>query len=309
LLRVHECAVIPLLWHGRATGVIVVDNQVTRFKITTHDIKGITRYAETATNALETIKLVNTLDRSINQVKEANLKIRESQEILVQKEKLAVMGEMVAQMAHEVRGPLATIGGYASRVYKQMDQNDRHYGELTRIVEMVATLELVINDILDRSLPEEEISMGCDCAKAINKVLNMLEEEIHLRKISVSLNIQGDLPDINIKEHHLFEIINNLVRNALEAIDNDGLLLVLASSIENKVVITIQDTGQGIAEEVMGKIFSPFFTTKKDGTGIGLAVVKKLVEENHGSIEVRSVVKKGTTFIISFPVEPAGAIL
>lgn len=307
LLQVHECAVIPLVWHGRSTGVIVVDNQVTKSEITTHDIKGITRYAESATNALESAKLINILDRSINQVKEANLKIRESQEILVQKEKLAAMGEMVAHMAHEVRGPLATIGGYASRVFKHMDHTDKHYDEISRIVEIVGTLELVINDILDKSMPEEEVSMGCDCTKAINKVLSLLEEEIHFRKVSVSLNIQGDLPDINIREHQLFEIISNLVRNALEAIDNDGLLLVLASSIGDRVVITIQDTGQGINSDVEDKIFSPFFTTKKEGTGIGLAVVKKLVEENKGSIEVRSVLNKGTTFIISFPVEPEGA--
>lgn len=306
LLQVHECAVIPLLWHGRSTGVIVVDNQVTQSPITTHDIKGITRYAESATNALESAKLMNTLDRSINQVKEANLKIRASHEALVQKEKLAVMGEMVAHMAHEVRGPLATIGGYASRVFKQLDESDRHYNEISRIVEVVGTLEMVINDILDKSMPEEEVTMGCDCSKAINKVLGLLEEEIHLRKVSVSMNIQGDLPDINIKEHHLFEIISNVVRNALEAIDNDGLLLVLASSIDSQVVITIQDTGGGIDRDAEDKIFSPFFTTKKEGTGIGLAVVKKLVEENRGTIEVRSTVNKGTTFIISFPVESEG---
>jgi len=93
----------------------------------------------------------------------------------------------------------------------------------------------------------------------------------------------------------------------LEAINNDGLLLVLASSIEDKVVITIQDTGQGIQADTRDKIFSPFFTTKKEGTGIGLAVVKKLVEEYFGTVDVRSVVDKGTTFIISFPVESEGA--
>ncbi|MFH2131291.1 MAG: ATP-binding protein [bacterium] len=306
LFQVHECAIIPMLWHGRSTGVIVVDNQVTRSRITTHDIKGITRYVETATNALESEKLMISLDKSITQVKQANLKIRESQEILIQREKLAVMGEMVAHMAHEVRGPLATIGGYASRVFKQMDDADTHYDSLSRIVETVRTLELVVNDILTQSLPKQDVSKGCDCTKSINKVLSMLEDEIHLRKVSVSLNIQGDLPEINIKEHHLFEIVNNLVKNALESIENDGLLLVLASSISNKVVITIQDTGPGIPAEIKDKIFSPFFTTKKDGTGLGLVVVKNLVEQYNGSIEVRTLLNKGTTFIISFPVEPQG---
>ncbi len=306
LFQVHECAIIPLLWHGRSTGVIVVDNQVTQSRITMHDIKGITSYAERATNALESSKLLISLEKNINLVKQANLKIRESQEILVQKEKLAVMGEMVAHMAHEVRGPLATIGGYASRVFKQMDESDGHHNSMSRIVETVRTLELVINDILDVSLPEPENSRGCDCAKAINKVLSLLEEEIHVRKVSVSMNIQGSLPEIKIQEHHLFEIISNIVRNALESIDIDGLLLVLASHIEDQVVITIQDTGPGIPPEIKNKIFSPFFTTKEDGTGLGLVVVKKLVEENNGAIVVRTAPDKGTTFIISFPIEHKG---
>jgi len=306
LLQVHECAIIPLLWHGRSTGVIIVDNQVTQSQITTHDIKGITRYAEIATNALESSKLLSSLEKNINLVKQANLKIRESQEILIQKEKLAVMGEMVAHMAHEVRGPLATIGGYASRVFKQMDESDIHHNSMSRIVETVGTLELVINDILDVSLPEEELSNGCDCTKAINKVLSLLEEEIHIRKVSVSMNIQGSLPEINIKEHHLFEIISNLVRNALESIDSDGLLLVLASHIEDKVVITIQDTGPGIPLDIKSKIFSPFYTTKEDGSGLGLVVVKKLVEENNGAIVVRTAPDKGATFIVSFPINPKG---
>jgi len=177
---------------------------------------------------------------------------------------------------------------------------------MSRIVETVRTLELVINDILDVSLPEPENSRGCDCAKAINKVLSLLEEEIHVRKVSVSMNIQGSLPEIKIQEHHLFEIISNIVRNALESIDIDGLLLVLASHIEDQVVITIQDTGPGIPPEIKNKIFSPFFTTKEDGTGLGLVVVKKLVEENNGAIVVRTAPDKGTTFIISFPIEHKG---
>ncbi|NQU65523.1 MAG: GHKL domain-containing protein [SAR324 cluster bacterium] len=164
----------------------------------------------------------------------------------------------------------------------------------------------MINDILNVSLPVQVNSKGCDCTKAINKVLSLLEEEIHVRKVSVSMNIQGSLPEIYIKEHQLFEIISNLVRNALEAIGSDGLLLVLASHIEDKVVITIQDTGPGIPLEIRPKIFSLFFTTKNEGTGLGLVVVKKLVEENNGTILVRTAPDKCTTFVISFPIEPKG---
>jgi signal transduction histidine kinase len=306
ILQVHECIAVPLIWHGRSTGLIIADNVVTNVPISNLDIKDLTRFAAEASTAIESSKLLSNLDRSIMQIRQANLKIKASQTMLLQKEKLAAMGELVAHMAHEVRGPLATIGGFASRVRKQLNEDDKHYDSISRIVDTVGTLELVINDILDGSLPVKEQTMGCDCSKAINKVLALLEEEIHKRKISVNLNIQGNLPKISIKEHHLFEIINNLVKNALEAIDQKGLLLILAGTIDHKVVITIQDTGSGIAPASEEKIFSPFFTTKEKGTGLGLVVVRKLVEDNDGTIDIRSIPEKGTTFIISFPIDDLG---
>lgn len=305
-LQVHECIIVPLIWHGRSTGLIIADNVVTKAPITNLDIMDLTRFAAEASTSIESAKLLSNLDRSIMQIRHANMKIKAGQAMLLQKEKLAAMGELVAHMAHEVRGPLATIGGFASRVRKQLNANDKHYDSISKIVETVGTLELVINDILDGSLPAKQTAEGCDCTKAINKVLALLEEEIHKRKISVNLNIQGNLPKINIKEHHLFEIVNNLVKNALEAMEQDGLLLVLAGRIDNKVVITIQDTGPGISPASEEKIFSPFFTTKEKGTGLGLVVVKKLVEDNDGSIDIRSIPEKGTTFIISFPIEEKG---
>ncbi len=305
-LQVHECIVVPLIWHGRSTGLIIADNVVTKVPITNLDIKDLSRFATEASTAIESSKLLSNLDRSIMQIRQANMKIKASQTMLLQKEKLAAMGELVAHMAHEVRGPLATIGGFASRVRKQLNEDDKHYESISRIVDTVGTLELVINDILDGSLPVKEDTEGCDCTKAINKVLALLEEEIHKRKISVNLNIQGNLPKISIKEHHLFEIINNLVKNALEAIEQQGLLLILAGTIDHKVVITIQDTGSGITPATEEKIFSPFFTTKEKGTGLGLVVVKKLVEDNDGTIDIRSIPEKGTTFIISFPIDDLG---
>lgn len=305
-LQVNECIIVPLIWHGRSTGLIIADNIITRAPITNLDIKDLTRFAAEASTSIESAKLLSNLERSIMQIRQANLKIKASQTMLLQKEKLAAMGELVAHMAHEVRGPLATIGGFASRVRKQLSPDDKHYNSINRIVDTVGTLELVINDILDGPLPVKQSSMGCDCTKAINKALGLLEDDIHKRRISVNLNIQGNLPKITIKEHHLFEIINNLVKNALEAMEQDGLLLVQAEVINDNVVITIKDTGPGLNAESREKIFSPFFTTKEKGTGLGLVVVKKLVEENHGSIKAESEPDKGTTFTVSFPIDDIG---
>lgn len=302
LLQVNECLIVPLVAHGQATGILVVDNQVTGSQITNHDIKGITKFSDSAINAIVSTKLLDNLDKSITQVKQANIKIRESQAVLLHKEKLAVMGEMVANMAHEIRGPLALIGGFVSRISRTLNPGDEHFESISIIADTVETLELVLNDILDNGVSKQEIFSGSDCSKTINRVLGLLEEEIHERKISVNLNLQGDLPKLVIRDHHLFEIINNLMRNALEAIGHDGLLIILASCFGDKVVVTIQDTGPGIPSEIEERMFTPFYTTKSEGTGLGLSVVKKLLDENSCDIRIHSIPKNGATFTLSFPI-------
>ncbi len=303
LLSVEECLIVPLVWHGQSIGVIVADNQVTKSRISNSDVSALTRVGTMAANAIQSVKLLLNLDKSISQVKRANLKIREGQAKLLQNEKLAAMGELVAHMAHEVRGPLAIIGGFASRTFRQLKKGDEHYDSLRRITETVGTLSLVINDILDGSLPAPARKKVCDCTKAIHKVLNLLEEEIHARKISVNLKIQGRLPQITVKEHNLFQIIHNLVNNALEAMGQNGLLHIRAKSFDDKVELAIKDTGPGIPPGDLDRVFQPFYTTKEEGTGLGLVVIKKLVEESGGSVEVKSFADEGTKFIISFPVK------
>lgn len=299
--HIEECIAVPLVWHDSPIGLILADNQVTRSPITNSDIKKLTRFSSTAANSIETVKLLINIEKYFNQLQAANLKVRESQAVLLQKEKLAALGEVVAHMAHEIRGPLAIIGGYAQRVFKDMPTDNRHYDSMRRIVETSKTLELVIGDILDGSSAPETSEVRCDCGKTINKVIGLFENEMNQRDISVTLNLQGNTPKINIKEHHLFEIVSNLVYNAIEAINTKGILSVATKFDEHQVIIQIQDSGIGIQEENLEKIFKPFYTTKENGTGLGLPVIKKLVEENKGQIRVNSPKNRGATFTLYFP--------
>lgn len=298
---VEESVVVPLVWHDTPIGIILADNQVTRSPITSSDIKKLTRFSSTAANSIETIKLLINIEKYFNQLQAANLKIRESQAILLQKEKLAALGEVVAHMAHEVRGPLSIIGGYAQRIFKDMPTESAHYDSMRRIVETAQTLELVLRDILDNSSTPTAPEVSCDCGKTINKVIGLFEDEMNQRDISVTLNLQGNTPKIHIKEHHLFEITSNLIHNAIEAIDTKGILSIATKLDSNQVIIQIQDSGIGIAPENIEKIFQPFYTTKKNGTGLGLPVIKKLIEDNKGQIKVSSPVNLGTTFTLYFP--------
>lgn len=298
---VNEAIIVPLIWHDTAIGVIVADNQVTQSPITSLDIKKLTRFSSTAANAIETTKLLLNIEKYFNQLQTANLKVREGQAILLQKEKLAALGEVVAHMAHEVRGPLSIIGGYAQRVYKDMGMDSPHYDSMRRVVETAKTLELVIGDILDGSSAPTTPEVVSDCEKIITKVIGLFEEEISQRDISVTLNLNGKTPDIHIKEHHLFEIISNLVYNAIEAIDREGILSIATQVDSDQVIIQIQDTGVGIKVEDLEKIFQPFYTTKQNGTGLGLPVIKKLIEENKGTVTVSSPTNRGTVFTLYFP--------
>jgi len=300
-LQVSECILVPLVWHGQAVGMLVADNAVTGQRISDSNISALNRFSKTAVEVIETVKLLSKLEDSIKYIKQTNLKIKESQAQLMQQEKLAAQGQLIAQMAHEIRGPMSIIGGFARRVHKRMGDQDSNYDSMVRIVDTVATLEEKLSEILDKTPKPEHVHLDCDASKTINRVISLMEEEIHNRKIAVNLNISGELRNIKIKEHHLFEIIHNLVKNALEAMEDGGLLLILANELGSMVVITIQDTGPGIPQDAEAKIFSPFYTTKTEGTGLGLVVVQKLVEEHRGMLTVHSLPSKGTTFTISLP--------
>ncbi len=298
----NECLIMPLVWHGRSIGLLVVDNAITEHPITDLDIRNLVRFARVACNVIISVRLLSQLEANINAINETNLKLKESQAAMLQKEKLAAKGQLLSQMAHEVRGPLAIIGGYANRVFQKLEPQSPHYQHLNRIVETCKTLEQVLNGILDKDVAKSaEIAPYSDLAKVINRVLGLMEEEILRRRISVNLNLSGDLPLVTMTEHHLFEVVHNLIKNALEAMEHEGLLLIVASKMDKNISLTIQDTGSGISQAALERLFSPYFTTKRHGTGLGLVIVQKLVREYHGNLNYHSLEGKGTTFNITLP--------
>lgn len=304
-LQVDECIIVPMTWHGVAVGMILADNIVTRKPIEFNEIRALNKFGQIAGDVIQSVKLLNELEQNILQLRHANQSIQESQAHLLRREQLAAKGELMAQMAHEIRGPLATVGGFARRVFNKLPDADENFSAMNHIVDTVKTLESVVNDILqDTPTSMHRNELECDVHTLINKVMNLLNEEIQSRDISVNLNIQGDLPLLPIQTHQLFEILNNLMKNALEAIGTSGLLAISALHNHGQLMISITDSGPGMSEEEKENLFTPFYTTKQTGTGLGLVVVKKLVEESSGTIAVMSVKGSGTTFTVKFPVNP-----
>ncbi len=302
-LNSDNMLIMPLVWHGRSVGLLVADNVITDTKINDQDIKSFIDFAEVASSVIISVRILSRLEQSIAAGNEVNIKLKESQNKLLEQEKMAAKGQLLNQMAHEVRGPLAAIGGFASRIYKKLDPTSPHYKRMGHIVDTALTLEKVLTGILDQALGKApEKRNFSDTAKVINKITSLLGEEISNRKISVNLNIQGDLPLVAVPDHHLFEVLNNLIKNAIEALDEEGLLLIVAKKTEEHISIAIQDTGPGIDPSAEGQLYTPYFSTKATGTGLGLVIVKKLVGEYSGELQYNTRLGKGTTFSVHFPI-------
>jgi PAS domain S-box-containing protein len=252
------------------------------------------------------VAIANTLAGIIERHR-ANQEKTMLQEQLMQAEKMVALGRLTANVAHEIRNPLTAVGGFARRLHKSAYLESREKEYVAIIVAEVARLEKILNNVL-------LISKGLELAKEPHDIHTLLDEVLRLyeflckeRTIIVSREYGIEHPDILIDREHVREAIMNVLANAIDSMSRGGKLLVSTREeiVEGQsfVDVAIQDSGEGIPEEQLKMIFEPFFTTKgpQKGTGLGLVLAKKVVEEHGGFIRVKSKVGEGTTLNLLFP--------
>jgi len=236
--------------------------------------------------------------------------IRRTQQELLRKERLAAVGELAAAVAHGIRNPLASIRAAAEVGREDWEEDSTVRETLDDIVTEVIRLEGRVRTVLDFSHPfEPDLSLG-----DVNDFLEDFAEGIRKRiRQSVRLDVvlAPSIPSLRFDRAHLHEIIEALVINAAEAMNGDGTVTI-QSSIEpangagfQEIVISVADTGPGIEADRIGQIFDLFYTSKPSGTGIGLAMAKRLVESQGGRIHVVSEPGESTAFRLCFPAVPA----
>jgi two-component system, NtrC family, sensor histidine kinase HydH len=215
------------------------------------------------------------------------------------REGLAQLGEMGAMLAHEIRNPLAGIKGYAQLIVKKPldERNSRFAG---RIVAEAQRLELLVSDLLAYASSGREPSSPVNLARLIAHAEELLRHETEARHLEIACACPDGL-QVSGSGDGLGQVLLNLGKNAIQAMPDGGLLRITASGAGGLVTITVSDTGSGIAPEQLPRVFEPFFTTKAKGTGLGLALCKKIVEEHGGRIEVQSVVGQGTSVSVTLP--------
>jgi PAS domain S-box-containing protein len=224
------------------------------------------------------------------------------QERIIRSERLAALGQMVAEISHEIKNPLMMIGGFAKQLAKQSGE-EKSAHKLKIIVSEVERLENLLKELrelyLPRTLTVEETSIN----DLLIETHELIKGECENKGIRVEISTGGASPLIRGDKAKLKQVFLNLVKNAIEAMEGGGRLSILSELKGNEVEIIIEDNGGGISDKDLGRIFSPFFTTKRHGTGLGLAISKSIIEEHPGgSISVESEGGKGTKFRISLPV-------
>jgi signal transduction histidine kinase len=291
-------ASVPLVAKGRSIGLLAVDNRFTERPITSTDIGFLNLLANQAALAIENSRLYSNLQ-------EINTQLLNTQSRLIQSEKLAALGEVVASIAHEIKNPLVSIGGFVRRMERNLRDNSSEKKYMRIVLKEVNRLENVLNETLAYSKEIPPPSRAQDINRIIEDSLSILEGEIQERNISVSKELDPDLPPFPSEPEQIKQVFLNLFVNAIQAMGSDGHLSVKTwvKKEEKREFLQIEvgDTGGGIAQKNLDNIFNPFFTTKQNGTGLGLAITHKIITRYGGEIEVINRPGAGATFAIRFP--------
>ncbi|MFQ6067503.1 MAG: sensor histidine kinase [bacterium] len=235
---------------------------------------------------------------------ERTKELEEIQEKLVQKERLAAMGEMAAGLAHEIRNPLAAI---RNSIYflqtvtssKEKKKVGKHLKIIDKEIDETAS---IIEELLDFT---REVKVELSSINVDDLIKESLKSCSIPRKIRLTKKLGKDLPRIRLDKIQMRQALNNIITNAVQAMPQGGELKIASKVDGQHLFISVSDTGEGIPKKNLEKVFQPLFTTRARGIGLGLAITKRLIEANQGKIEVESREGEGTTFYLRFPL-PSG---
>ncbi|KAB2331375.1 PAS domain-containing sensor histidine kinase [Bacillus mesophilum] len=225
---------------------------------------------------------------------------KKAQELLLNSEKLSLAGQLAASIAHEIRNPLTAIKGF-HQLMKSENNGKPFYFEV--LTDEMNRIELILSELLLLAKPQAKQLSQVDLRALLERVCILMESQMHLHNIEVELKCEEDVVTlINCNENQIKQIFINFLKNAIEAMPNGGQVIIMADNIdEDSVLFRIIDQGIGIPEDKLERIGEPFYTTKERGTGLGLMVCRKIIEDHQGSLNITSRLNKGTTVEVLLP--------
>lgn len=308
LQDIRSVLAVPLVARGELLGAVYVDTRMSVRHFTEADLRLLETMASQAAMAIRTTRLTETLRENNAQLERAFRELRETQEQLIQAERLAAVGRLAASVAHELRNPLTVMRSglyFLDRLVSEgrFDAPETFRRYIQKIDAEIDRQSKIINDLLffSRNRPRRLTSVD----------LNALVKEAAMRvtmpeSVRLEEDLNPNLPPILGDGDQIQQVLINLITNAIQAMPEGGTLTLRTAMEADFAVIQVQDTGVGMTEEQLSHLFQPFYTTREQGIGLGLAVSHSIVEGHRGTIQVASTPGKGTTFTVRLPYELIG---
>jgi PAS domain S-box-containing protein len=296
-----EFVVTPLVARDKVIGVAIADNVFSQQPITQAAVGLLTALADQAALAIDTARTYQLAREDAAHLDQALQDLQAAHDTLLQNAQLAAIGEVTAIVAHEIRSPLSTIGGFARSIAREPELVDRSARNARIIVEEVVRLERILGELLDFSKPPDPHLAAVDLRDVLESVAERSRGSDAASAVAIEVTADDGVPLVVADEKQIRQVLTNLINNAVQAMPNGGRLALRLRRDSRFVQVIVQDTGEGIAADRLARIFDAFYTTKPTGTGLGLALCKKLVTQQGGSLAVESEEGQGTTFVVSLP--------
>ena len=315
---------VPLVVKDKVIDVLVLADKISGDAFLSNDRKLIASIASIAAYVIENARMYQELDVAYERLKS-------TQDMLIQTEKLATVGQISAGVAHEIKNPLTAIIGYAQLILMTMPEGSQNKKEIGIIEQEALRCSDIANNLLGFSRQQREETAPLDINQCLAETLAIIEYQVRKNNIKVIKKFDASLPCIEGNANQLMQVFLNLINNASHAMPDGGKITMRTAfdAVDSTVIVEIADTGLGIPKENIPHLFEPFFTTKEKGkgTGLGLYVSYGIIKEHNGTILVNSITAQsavirqssdfigeatqqfmekdmpGTTFTIKLPVQ------
>jgi signal transduction histidine kinase len=302
------CVAVPLFFRGQLVGVLTAnDKQGCATSFAEEDVRWITLVGEHLASVLQNHQ---TLEQHRDNVKKLQCSlevIQQTQDLLIRMEKRAAVAYLLAGLAHEIRNPLNSMSLFVENILDILGREcapkavGACAGYLAGLHDEIGRLQRLLNAFLDFARIPNQEPTPTDAESVLRKALALLEPELKTAGIALHEEYQKDLPQVLGGEEELSRCALNIFLNAVEAMPKGGTLSIRLARDEDRMALTVADTGEGIPPEHLGKIFNPFFTTRAKGIGLGLALVSRYLDAIGGEVQVTSDAGRGTTVRLSLP--------
>lgn len=247
---------------------------------------------------LKTHDEIGDLAAAFNQMTQ---ELKQSRDKLIQAERLATAGKMATSFAHEIRNPLSSMRMLSQLLRQKPELTEEQRQSLQYILEEIERIDTIVKGMMDFARPTSLKSVQQPLEPLLKDILALMKANLTHHKIELQLEFASDLPEFEFDADKIKQAFMNVVLNSMEAMPQGGVLTVSTSKLDDGVSIEVVDTGVGIPETDMPHLFEPFFTSKDKGTGLGLANVRRIVEEHDGTVAIESTLGEGVTVSIWLP--------